>query len=185
MGGSGSRRSWIVALLALLAGFAAAGRLMPAVRWFLRQQSERVVEEAGRRGIKFPTFKLTRRRALIHRLTHEPEILEAAERYADESGVSMASTMARVERYAREIVPSFNAFLYFRIGIPLADWVSRSLYDVHVVSNEGLTAVDESSNEDASVVELLTCLVQEWLAAALTRHRPRSATSRSSRGRSS
>ncbi|HET7480764.1 MAG TPA: 1-acyl-sn-glycerol-3-phosphate acyltransferase, partial [Rubrobacteraceae bacterium] len=165
--------SWTVALLSLLAGFVAAGRLVPAVRWFLRQQSERVVEEAGRRGIKFPTFKLTRRRALIRRLTHDQEILRAAQTYADANGVSMASAMARVERYAREIVPSFNAFLYFKVGIPLADRVSRSLYDVRVVSDEGLAAVDEGANEGASVVFVMNhrSNMDYVLLAHLTAHR--------------
>jgi glycerol-3-phosphate O-acyltransferase len=143
--GRGGRRYRLVFVLLLFGAFL-VGRLVPAVRWFFRQRAERVVEEVGRRGIKLPTFKLTRRRALIHRLTHDPELLGAAEAYAHDNGTSMAVTMARVERYAREIVPSFNAFLYFRIGIPLAGWISRSLYDVRVDSEKGLAALDESAS---------------------------------------
>ena len=148
----GGRRGWPVIAVLLFGGFLVAGRLVPAMRWFFRQRAERVVEEVGRRGIKLPAFKLTRRRALIYRLTHDPELLGAAEAHARENGISMAIAMARVERYAREIVPSFNAFLYFRIGIPLASWISRSLYDVRVDSERGLAALDKSSSEDASVV---------------------------------
>jgi glycerol-3-phosphate O-acyltransferase len=148
MEGRGGRRGWLVFVVLMFVGFLAAGRLVPAVRWFFRQRAERVVEEVGRRGIKLPTFKLTRRRALIHRLIHDPELLGAAEARARENGISMAVAMARVERYAREIVPSFNAFLYFRIGIPLAGWISRSLYDVRVDSERDLAALDA----DASVV---------------------------------
>jgi glycerol-3-phosphate O-acyltransferase len=143
--GRGGRRYRLVFVLLLFGAFL-VGRLVPAVRWFFRQRAERVVEEVGRRGIKLPTFKLTRRRALIHRLTHDPELLGAAEAYAHDNSTSMAVTMARVERYAREIVPSFNAFLYFRIGIPLAGWISRSLYDVRVDSEKGLAALDESAS---------------------------------------
>src|SRR5215212_9399571 len=62
----------------------------------------------------------------------------------------MAVAMARVECYAREIVPSFNAFLYFRVGMPLAAWISSSLYDVRVDQERGFTALDVV--EDASVV---------------------------------
>ena len=152
MEGRGSRRVWLVIAVLLFGGFLVAGRLVPAVRWFFRQRAERVVEEVGRRGIKLPAFKLTRRRALIHRLTHDPELIGAAEVYARDNGISMAVAMARVERFAREIVPSFNAFLYFRIGIPLAGWISRSLYDVRVDSERGLAALDESPSEDTSVV---------------------------------
>jgi len=142
------RRGWLVLVILLFV----AGRLVPAVRWFFRQRAERVVEEVGRRGIKLPSFKLTRRRALIHSLTHDPELLRAAEAYADENGVSMAVAMARVGRYAREIVPSFNAFLYFRVGIPLAVWISTSLYNVRVDPKRGLAALDEILDEDASVI---------------------------------
>src|SRR5215207_1319461 len=117
-GGKGVRRGWLALAVLLFGGIIATGRLMPAVRWFFRQRADRVAEEVGRRGIELPTFKLTRRGALIYRLTHDPELLLAAEVYARENSISMAVAMARVERYAREIVPSFNAFLYFRVGTP-------------------------------------------------------------------
>src|SRR5215213_3184299 len=151
-GGRGGRRGWLALIVLLFGGILAAGRLAPAVRWFFRQRADKVVEEVRRRGIELPTFKLTRRGTLIYRLTHDPELLEAAKVYARENGISMAVAMARVERYAREIVPSFNAFLYFRVGIPLAAWISRSLYDVRVGPQGGLAALDENAVEDASVV---------------------------------
>jgi glycerol-3-phosphate O-acyltransferase len=151
-GPRGGRRGWLVLVVLLFGGVLAAGRLVPAVRWYFRQRAARVVEEVRRRGIELPTFKLTRRGALIHRLTHDPELIEAAEVYARDNDVSMAVAMARVERYGREIVPSFNAFLYFRIGIPLAAWISRSLYDIRVGPQRGLAVLDENAYEDASVV---------------------------------
>ena len=152
VGGRGGRRGWLALVVLLFDGILAAGRLVPAVRWFFRQRADKVVEEVRRRGIELPTFKLTRRGTLIHRLTHDPELLGAAEAYARENGISMAVAMVRVERYAREIVPSFNAFLYFRVGVPLAAWISRSLYDVRVGPQGGLAALDENVIEDASVV---------------------------------
>jgi glycerol-3-phosphate O-acyltransferase len=145
-------RGWPAFLVLLFGGILAAGRLVPAVRWFFRQKADRVVEEVGRRGIELPAFKLTRRGTLIYRLTHDPELREAAKVYSRENGIPMAGAVARVERYAREIVPSFNAFFYFRIGIPLAAWISRSLYDVRVGSESGLAALDESTLEGTSVV---------------------------------
>src|SRR5215204_970965 len=151
MEGRGGRRVWL-AFLGLLFGAFLAGRLVPAVRWFFKQRAEKVVEEVRRRGIELPTFKLTRRGTLIYRLTHDPELLGAAEAYARENSISMAVAMARVERYAREIVPSFNALLYFRVGTALAAWISRSLYDVRVCPQGGLAALDENVIEDASVV---------------------------------
>jgi glycerol-3-phosphate O-acyltransferase len=152
-GPRGRRRGWmVIAVLLLFGAILGAARLVPAVRWYFRQRADRVVGEVRRRGIELPAFKLTRRGALIHRLTHDPELLEAAEIYARENDISMAVAMARVERYGREIVPSFNAFLYFKVGIPLAAWISRSLYDIRVGPQRGLAVLDENALEDVSVV---------------------------------
>jgi glycerol-3-phosphate O-acyltransferase len=87
---------------------------------------------------------------LVERLMRDPAVLEAIEEYSREEGVPRVVAAVRAERYAREIVPTFNAYLYFRIGIPLAGWLTRALYEVSVggVEWERSAAVDE----DASVV---------------------------------
>jgi glycerol-3-phosphate O-acyltransferase len=172
-GPRGGRRGWLVLVVLLFGGVLAAGRLVPAVRWYISQRAARVVEEVRRRGIELPTFKLTRRGALIHRLTHDPELIEAAEVYARENGISMAVAMARVERYGREIVPSFNAFLYFKVGIPLAAWISRSLYDIRVGPQGDLAVLDENAYKDASVVFVMNhrSNVDYVLLAHLMAHR--------------
>ena len=55
--------------------------------------------------------------------------------------------MAEVERYAREIVPAFNAYAYFRLGYWLARRAARLLYRVRVgfTDEEGLSRVDPKS----------------------------------------
>ena len=152
VGKKGRRWDWLAFVVLLFGVFVVFGRFVPAVRWFFRQRAERVVREVGRRGIELPSFKLTRRGVLIHRLTHDPELLGAAETYADANGISMAVAMSRVERYSREIVPSFNAFLYFRVGLPLAAWVSTSLYDVRVDPKRDPATLDDNAFDGASVV---------------------------------
>lgn len=74
----------------------------------------------------------------------DPKILEAAAARAREDGVPRHAAMAEVERYAREIVPSFNAYAYFRIGYWLARRTARMLYRVRVgfADEEGLSRVD-------------------------------------------
>ncbi len=147
-GEEGGRRGWLAIVVLLFGGILVAAGLVPAVRWFFRWRADKVAWEVGRGGIALPAFKLTRRGTLIHGLVHDPELIGAAGAYADENGISMAVARTRVERYAREIVPSFNAFLYFRVGIPLAAWISRSLYAVRVDPKRGLPNLDG----DASVV---------------------------------
>lgn len=98
--------------------------LVPSVRWFLRRRINRVLEEANKRlQIHVQPFKLTKRKVLIDRLLYDGQILEAAEEYGRAQGMPHAVVMEKVERYAREIVPSFNAYIYFRFGY----WVSRNL----------------------------------------------------------
>ena len=55
--------------------------------------------------------------------------------------------MARIEVYAREIVPSFNAYVYFRIGYWLAKNCAKFLYRVRIgyVDRKGLAAVAPKS----------------------------------------
>ena len=40
--------------------------------------------------------------------------------------------MTEVHRYAREIVPTFNAYIYFRVGYSIARAVARFLYRVRL-----------------------------------------------------
>jgi glycerol-3-phosphate O-acyltransferase len=58
--------------------------------------------------------------------------------------------MKQVERYAREIVPAFNAYLYFRIAYWLGRSISRALYRVRIgyIDEAGLARIDP----DATVV---------------------------------
>ena len=58
-----------------------------------------------------------------------------------------ARSHVKIERYAREIVPAFNAYFYFRIGAWLSRKVSRLLYRVRIgYSDEaGLAAVPPNS----------------------------------------
>jgi hypothetical protein len=51
----------------------------------------------------------------------ETRLLEAAGANAIERGIPRDVVMADVDRYAREIVPAFNAYAYFRMGY----WIAR------------------------------------------------------------
>ena len=107
--------------------------LVPCVRWFFRRRGDRVVDELNTRlDLKIPAFHRTRRRVLIERLTHDPEVTASVERRARESGLPREALAREVERYAREIVPSFNPYLYFRLGYWLARRTVQVLYRVRM-----------------------------------------------------
>lgn len=125
---------WLVTLGGLLALWALLDRLLlPGVRWYLRRRANLVIEELNKRlDLEIPAFNQTARRVLIDRLTFDPKVLEAVEAYARETGMPRKLVVARVERYAREIVPAFNAFAYFRLGSALARGFVRFLYRVRL-----------------------------------------------------
>ena len=140
---------WLAAILVLLAAWAILERmLIPSVRWFLRRRVSRAIEEIGKRlHLEIRPFSLTKRQVLIDRLIYDPAVLEAAGARARERGVPRDLTMAEVERFAKEIVPSFNAYAYFRVGYWLARRTARVLYRVRVgfTDEAGISAIDPKS----------------------------------------
>lgn len=141
---------WLVLLGGLLAAWALLARLLiPSVRWFFRRRLNIVIDEINQRlDLRLPAFKLTRRRILIDQLTYDPQVLEAVEQYCREHRVPSQVALEKVGRYAREIVPSFNAYLYFSIGSWLARSVVRLLYRVRMgyTDEEGLSLVEPNSS---------------------------------------
>ncbi len=129
-----------------------AGRLLPGLRWTLRRLADRATEAAQRRGVKLPGLESGGRRETVRRLLRDPVVIAAAEVHARDNGLSQVRVMGQVERYAREIVPAFNAFLYFRVGIPVAGRVARGLYRIRLTSEEGLAALAEHPGERVGVV---------------------------------
>lgn len=137
---------WLAALLGLFAAIAILDRLLlPSARWYLRRRVNRVIDEINRRlRLRIQPFKLTRRAVLVDRLAWDPRVLEAVEAHTRESGEPRELAMRRVLVYAREIVPSFNAYAYFRLGFWIARASARALYRVRVgfADDEGLSRVD-------------------------------------------
>jgi glycerol-3-phosphate O-acyltransferase len=123
--------------------------ILPSIRWFFRRRTKKVINKVDERlDLRLPDFKLTKRREIIDRLVFDSKVQEAVKIYAEEQDVSHAAALKKVKKYAHEIVPSFNALIYFRFG----NWVSRNvcrmLYRVRVgfVDEEGFSKVDPSSS---------------------------------------
>ncbi|MDH3320984.1 MAG: 1-acyl-sn-glycerol-3-phosphate acyltransferase [Betaproteobacteria bacterium] len=125
---------WLALAGAILAAWAFYEHvLMPALRWMVMHPANQVIDEMGKRlRIGIRPFQRTRRQALIHRLLTDPKVQQAAEAYAREHNVSVIAALHRVERYARETVPAFNAYLYFRIGYWLGKRFAQLLYRVRL-----------------------------------------------------
>ncbi|MEK7876812.1 MAG: 1-acyl-sn-glycerol-3-phosphate acyltransferase, partial [Pseudomonadota bacterium] len=140
---------WLFVILLVLAALAALEwLLLPGVRWYFRRKVARVIEEINvRLNIDLPQFKLTRRQVLIDRLFHDARVQAAAEAYCRERKVPRSVALQQVDRYAREIVPAFNAYLYFRIGYWIAKRIAHFLYRVRLgyADSAALAAVNPKS----------------------------------------
>ena len=143
---------WLALVAAALAAWALYEHaLMPLLRWAVMHPANQVIDEVGKHlRIGIRPFQRTRRQALIHRLLTDPKVQQAAEQYALQHKVSLIEALKRVDRYARETVPAFNAYLYFRIGYWIGKRVAQLLYRVRLgyVDSENLARVES----DATVV---------------------------------
>lgn len=166
---------WLFVALLLIAAVATfSWLLIPSIRFVLRRRINRVIEDVNTRlQIELRPFQLTRRQVLIDRLTHDTVVMDAISSMSTSSGESRDSLQARVRRYAREIVPSFNAYMYFRLGYWIARQLAHRLYRVRIaqMDNDGFANI----NPEATVVfvmnhrsnmdyVLVSCLVAERTA---------------------
>lgn len=107
--------------------------LIPSGRWFLRRRLNRLIDRVNRGlSVEIKPFQLTKRQVLIDRLIYDPQVVAAANEHARTHNVPREVAMTEVHRYAREIVPTFNAYIYFRVGYSIARTVARFLYRVRL-----------------------------------------------------
>ncbi len=139
----------VVILIAVLAWVVLDRLLVPSVRWFFRSRANRVIEELNKRlKLELPNFTLTKRQVLIDRLMYDPLVTEAVAEHCRENNVPREVAMAKVERYAREIVPSFNAYIYFRFGTWICKRIAATLYRMRLgyADEEGLGHIRGNSS---------------------------------------
>ncbi len=125
---------WLFILLIAVAAWAILERvLIPSSRWFIRRRINRLIDDISTRlDIQIKPFQLTKRQVLIDRLVYDPKVVEAIQENAQERNCPREMVQKEVMAYAREIVPSFNAYLYFRIGYWMAKKIARLLYRVRI-----------------------------------------------------
>jgi glycerol-3-phosphate O-acyltransferase len=144
--------AWLALLAGLLALWALYERIMmPSVRWVIRNRANKVLDEVGSRlKIEIRPFQQTRRQALIDMLTYDTKVQDLIAQQARDSNTPREVLTAHANRYAREIVPAFNAYFYFRVGYWIGRKITQSLYNVRLgyADSESLAAIPR----DATVV---------------------------------
>jgi glycerol-3-phosphate O-acyltransferase len=129
--------TWLFLILIAVSIWAILDRvLIPSTRWFWRRRINRVIDEISvRLDIQIKPFQITKRQMLIDRLVYDPKVVEAVQREAVQRDCPREIVQSEVLSYAKEIVPSFNAYLYFRLGYWLAKKVAGLLYRVRIGSS--------------------------------------------------
>jgi glycerol-3-phosphate O-acyltransferase len=140
---------WLFVFLLAVCAWAVLERvLIPSSRWFIRRRINRVIDEiSARLDIQIKPFQLTKRQVLIDRLVYDPKVVEAIQETAHQRDCPREIVQREVMSYAREIVPSFNAYLYFRIGYWMAKKIARLLYRVRIglVDDAQFASIDPES----------------------------------------
>jgi glycerol-3-phosphate O-acyltransferase len=118
---------------AVCAWFLASRLLLPGVRWYFRRRINKLATSLNQRlHLKIPTIAMTKREVLIDRLVYDPKVLRELTRYCETAGIPPEIALRQVQRYAREIVPAFNAYLYFRLGNRFGRAIVNMLYRVRL-----------------------------------------------------
>lgn len=143
---------WLFILLSAVATIVIIKQfLFPGIRWFFRKKINRAIHELNLRlNIQIRPFQLTKRQVLLDRLIHDTQVLEFVQKQAAEDEVPREVLIEKVQRYAREIVPSFNAYIYYRVGYWLSKKLAKLLYRVKVKA-EGQKHLQDVS-KDATII---------------------------------
>jgi len=141
---------WIFIVLLVFAAVMVLDRiLLPGMRWYLKRRVNRVIDEINTRlDIKIRPIQFTRRQALIDQLVFDEKVIDAIKLYAEEHKMPHAIAQAKAHKYAAEIVPAFNAYIYFRIGYWLAKKLARLIYRVRVgfYDKNEISKIDSNSS---------------------------------------
>jgi len=123
--------------------------LLPGMRWYLKRRVNRVIGEINTRlDIEIRPIQFTRRQALIDQLVFDEKVIDAIKQYAEERKMPIAVAQAKAHIYAAEIVPAFNAYIYFRIGYWLAKKFARLVYRVRLgfYDKNKISGIDSNSS---------------------------------------
>ena len=141
---------WIFIVLLVFATIMVLDRiLLPGMRWYLKRRVNRVIEEINTRlDIEIRPIQFTRRQALIDQLVFDEKVIDAIKLYAEDHKMPLAIVQEKAHKYAAEIVPAFNAYLYFRIGYWLAKKFARLIYRVRVgfYDKNKISEIDSNSS---------------------------------------
>jgi glycerol-3-phosphate O-acyltransferase len=141
--------TWLFLLLVVATAYSVVMSILyPGVRWLLRRRLNQAVDRLNTSlHIKIRPLQRTKREVMIDQLIFDQEILALIEERAQQENIPRDELQLQVRNFAREIVPSFNAYVYYRICYWLAKKATRFVYRVRVAAadRKQLRAIDPES----------------------------------------
>lgn len=140
---------WLIVLLVF--GFIHASIfawLLPSLRWFIRNRSTRKADKKNTElQIKIRPFLRTPRRVVVDRLCNDSQVHDAMEQQIAAGKGKRSQLESKVSSYATEIVPYFNALMYFNVGYWMAKSILRFLYRIKISAADAsrLDAIDPNA----------------------------------------
>ena len=125
---------WQITIPVILSVFFMLEKLLiPSVRWMIRRKVNRVLTEISEHlQIEIRPFQLTKRKVLIDRLIFDSKVIEGMEAHVKLNKMPREVAQQEVLQYAREIVPAFNAYVYYRWIYRMCRYACRQLYRIRV-----------------------------------------------------
>ncbi len=133
MGNTVTLTNWQFILLLILAAYALIQLvILPLLQRLIynrSQSAERLLNEELKFGL--PAFALASRQLWIDRIVSDPEVKATIEKTVSPSQ-TQDEALVEARKYAAEIVPNFNALMYFRFFYWLARKILRMFYWIQV-----------------------------------------------------
>lgn len=111
------------------------------------QTAERILDQELKFGL--PSYAMANRQLWVDRIISDEQVKDAIDQAAENLGTK-EEALARATKFATDLVPTFNALLYFRIGY----WVARKWLRLFYWIQVGFSAESEYKNipKDSCVV---------------------------------
>ena len=125
---------WLFALMVISSVWFILDRvLIPSIRLYFRRRVNRVIHKINKRlDIEIRPFQRTKKQSLVDQLIFDEQVVQMIRSYSKENNLPYEVAYDKAQKYANEIVPNFNAFVYFRFGYYLSKKLARLLYRVRV-----------------------------------------------------
>ena len=147
--------AWVVVIGSFLALLSIYRFIMsPSVRWIFRWRINKAIDTINKNlNVKLSRFAMTKRDTIVDMLVNDNDINDFIDDLIKDNDAPREKYIKDVRRYAKEIIPKFSAFFYYKIAYIMARWFLKFLYKVQIVFISD--KLHQQLDEDVSVIMLM------------------------------